>query len=738
MHFPGSGGSTIHAQFDKSTLWNLIPRVTVQESPHVASKLRPHQRDGVKFMYECVMGLRATSFYGCLLADEMGLGKTLQVIALIWTLIRQGPAGHPALKRAVVICPSSLVQNWEKEVQKWLGSERLRPLVVHGGTTSKEAKQKCADFKSSKLCPLLITSYELLRKYQDAIASAKPGLLVCDEAHRLKNCSGNKTIDALLGLECPRRILLTGTPVQNDLNEFYAMVDFANPSLLGPLAAFKRLYADPIQRSRDRDASEEEQEVGHARSLELQTRTRFCILRRTADINKKYLPTKSEFVVFCRLQPLQISLYEMFVKSTMVDALFSSSNTSATILSAIGILRKLCNHPRLVLSCLKETSLQPSSESPADDDWSLSGKLACLTELLQTAYMSSVPNAREKVVVVSNFTQTLDVIQELCMSQGWPWLRLDGSTEASTRQSLVDQFNSCYGEHFVFLLSSKAGGTGLNLIGASRLVLFDPDWNPATDAQAMARIWREGQLKPVIIYRLLSTGSIEEKIYQRQIMKGEVAAAVEECRGAQFGVDTGGRHFSREELRELFMLHLDTQCDTFDLLSRSDNQGAGEWKDYSGDVDDPGLQRAILSGVVTFVYKKKDQETTITPVCEPTFNACSVLEMCPKSGQTGELVSTKSLESGREAPWCESSQKDGPQTGSKVSTIVEDLDTNYFSARERIDEKAMSSFHPSQTGEDKTTSPLQPLEEASKGCTPGIIDFDSDYSQLEKECTFFD
>jgi SNF2 family DNA or RNA helicase len=138
-------------------------------------------------MYECVMGLRATSFYGCLLADEMGLGKTLQVIALIWTLIRQGPAGHPTLKRAVVICPSSLVQNWEKEVQKWLGSERLRPLVVHGGTTSKEAKQKCADFKSSKLCPLLITSYELLRKYQDAIASAKPGLLVCDEAHRLKN-----------------------------------------------------------------------------------------------------------------------------------------------------------------------------------------------------------------------------------------------------------------------------------------------------------------------------------------------------------------------------------------------------------------------------------------------------------------------------------------------------------------------------------------------------------------------
>jgi hypothetical protein len=192
--------------------------------------------------------------------------------------------------------------------------------------------------------------------------------------------------------------------------------------------------------------------------------------------------------------------------------------------------------------------------------------------------------------------------------------------------------------------------------------------------------------------------SIEEKIYQRQIMKGEVAAAVEEYRGAQFGVDTGGRHFSREELRELFMLHLDTQCDTFDLLSRSDNQGAGEWKDYSGDVDDPGLQRAILSGVVTFVYKKRDQETTIAPACEPTSNAYSVLEMCPKSSQTGELVSTKSLESGREAPWCESSQKDGPQTGSKVSTIVEDLDTNYFSMRERIHEEAMSSLHPSQTG----------------------------------------
>eukprot|EP01018_Ginkgo_biloba_P039576 Gb_22245 [translate_table: standard] len=171
---------------------------------YLNSKLRPHQREGVKFIFECVMGLRAQAFTGCLLADEMGDNIDMDIIPTVDQVSRV----QAEFKRALVVCPSSLVQNWGNEIRKWLGMERIKPLVVHGGTAAKEVKQQFTDFRSGNVHPLLITSYELLRKYVDLIMTAKPGLLVCDEAHRLKNCAGNKTIDALLALKCPRRILL--------------------------------------------------------------------------------------------------------------------------------------------------------------------------------------------------------------------------------------------------------------------------------------------------------------------------------------------------------------------------------------------------------------------------------------------------------------------------------------------------------------------------------------------------
>ncbi|KAH7423244.1 hypothetical protein KP509_12G046200 [Ceratopteris richardii] len=597
----------------------------VMVDPYLATKLRPHQREGVQFMYECIMGLRSPAFTGCLLADEMGLGKTVQVLALIWTLLQQssGHKSRASFKHIVVVCPSSLVENWGNEVRKWLGIERLKALLVHA-CSPKEAEQRFLDFKNSKMHPLLITSYELLRRHQELIASAKPGLLVCDEAHRLKNSAGNKTINALLALNCPRRVLLTGTPVQNDLNEFYAMVDFANPNLLGPLPAFKRLYSEPIELSRDRDASDEQKQIGQARFLELQGRTKFCILRRTAVVNSGYLPPKKEYLVFCRLQPLQISLYEAFLRSQFVTRLFLSDTSTANVLTAISVLRKLCNHPRLVSDDVPKRDLENSLKQcgygegleliKAHDGSAnqlstytqyakyLSGKLDCLCALLSTIFERS-SDQTEKVVVVSNFTKTLNLVQGLCDHKGWKWLRLDGGTLVGERQRLVDRFNSAFGGERVFLLSSKAGGMGLNLIGANRLILFDPDWNPATDAQAMARIWRDGQRKAVIIYRLFSTGSIEEKIYQRQLVKGEIAATVEDSVDSK-NKNNCGRYFSRDELRELFTLNSETHCDTFDLLSRRELSVDEQWQDCSVDVDDLALKEAVGCGVVSFVQRK--------------------------------------------------------------------------------------------------------------------------------------
>jgi hypothetical protein len=245
----------------------------------------------------------------------------------------------------------------------------------------------------------------------------------------------------------------------------------------------------------------------------------------------------------------------------------------------------------------------------------LGGKLAVVEQLLAAANEQTFGN-REKFVLVSNFTATLDLLGQLCGRKRWQYLRLDGKTSAANRQKMVDQFNSPYSKNiFIFLLSAKAGGVGINLVGASRLVMFDPDWNPATDQQAMARVWRDGQTRPVTIYRLLTTGTIEEKIFQRQLAKGALAAVLEDsgerdaaeeeeeeaeeeeaaaagaaAAGAAAAERRGGaaRQFSQTELRELFTLQADTLCDTADLLRRRGAlQGRGAAGGWANACDAP-------------------------------------------------------------------------------------------------------------------------------------------------------
>lgn len=197
----------------------------------------------------------------------------------------------------------------------------------------------------------------------------------------------------------------------------------------------------------------------------------------------------------------------------------------------------------------------PENYDPDSFTTDHSGKLQVLGDMLAHLHCKG-----DRVVLVSNYTQTLDLLQRLCENKGYEFMRLDGKTPTNKRQSLVDRFNDKYCKIFVFLLSSKAGGVGLNLIGASTLILFDIDWNPANDLQAMARVWRDGQKKTVHIYRLLTTGTIEEKIYQRQTAKQGLSGAVADAK------DSVKIEFSREELKDLFTLHENTLCLTHDLL----------------------------------------------------------------------------------------------------------------------------------------------------------------------------
>ena len=357
-----------------------------------------------------------------------------------------------------------------------------------------------------------------------------------------------------------RRVILSGTPIQNDLQEFYYIMDVVNPGIMGNLNAFKRIYEKPINQSRERNCKPSIREEGDARAKELSRRCNMFILRRKSDILIPYLPPKVEQVLFCRLSDVQIKLYHFFLESRSFMAEMMES--SAYAFSCIQLMGKLCNHPNLIYDKIREEFPEALDLFGEDFDPKIcnpifSGKFQAIDRILKVVRESGKDN---KVVVVSNFTKTLDVLEKLFKQRNYLFLRLDGSTDSSKRMKLVERFNSSHTPEFIFLLSSKAGGVGLNLIGGNRLILVDPDWNPATDEQAMARIWREGQPKPVWIYRMISTGTIEEKIYQRQMRKLALSRSIVDESMAE------KRNFTSDELKRLFELNLSTSSETHDLI----------------------------------------------------------------------------------------------------------------------------------------------------------------------------
>lgn len=544
------------------------PRVPVVIDPRLAKVLRPHQVEGVKFLYRCTTGLVDPKANGCIMADEMGLGKTLQCIALMWTLLRQSPdAGKSTIQKCVIACPSSLVKNWANELVKWLGKDAINPFAVDGKASKEELIQQLRQWAIASgravVRPVLIVSYETLRLYVGELKNTPIGLLLCDEGHRLKN-DESLTFTALNDLNVQKRVILSGTPIQNDLSEYFALLNFANPNYLGTKNEFRKRFELPILRGRDADGTDEDRKVGDERLSELLTMVNKFIIRRTNDILSKYLPRKYEHVVFCNLAPFQKNLYNLFIKSPEIQQLLRGKGSQP--LKAINILKKLCNHPDL----LDLPGDLPGSEGCFPDDYVpkdargrdrdvkswYSGKMAVLDRMLARIRQDT----NDKIVLISNYTQTLDVFEKLCRARQYGSLRLDGTMNVNKRQKLVDKFNDPEGSEFVFLLSSKAGGCGINLIGANRLVLFDPDWNPAADQQALARVWRDGQKKDCFVYRFIATGTIEEKIFQRQSHKQSLSSCVVDS------AEDVERHFSLDSLRELFQYQPKTTSDTHDTF----------------------------------------------------------------------------------------------------------------------------------------------------------------------------
>ncbi len=595
--------------------------------PSVYNKMRPHQKEGVQFLYKCVTESVMVQ-RGGILADDMGLGKSLQTIALLETLLKQGPQGVPIVKKALVVAPSSLLDNWRAEIRKWVGEASTVKAIILGASTAatskqeQEKKQTILDFKFGRLYNIGIISYETLRKYAGEL-SGSIDILVADEGHRIKSASGNKTIDALvLASKNSRRVLLSGTPLQNNLSELYAMCDYVRPGMLGSYASFQNVFAGPIEKSRDKNAKDEVKILGAARLEELKNMLAPFMLRRSADVNRAYLPRLSSYAVFCRPSDRQVSM----IKDILLRRWQSDMYVGDEALVLLGELRKVCGHPVLLdgkreeaptgaegtAACSADTAgckraIDDESASEASDatDPAASGKLETALGLIDRI----ISGMGERVVMVSQWTSMLSVLESAIKKRGFSTARLDGSTPVAKRQDIVNAFNN-NGIGQVFLLSTQAGGVGLNLIGANRLILYDSHWNPALDSQAMARIWRDGQTKPCYIYRMITAGTVEEKIYQRQMMKGELArccvmaeSTTLQAAKASKGKKEGGS-FTKDELKELFSIKVGVSCMTADQLQSSGTT-------YVDDVHaEDGVIREARCGElpISFVFNERAQD----------------------------------------------------------------------------------------------------------------------------------
>jgi DNA excision repair protein ERCC-6 len=360
---------------------------------------------------------------------------------------------------------------------------------------------------------VLVTTYRGLHTYIDELAPIEWGYTALDEGHQIRNRATDAS-KACKQLNTWHRIILSGTPVQNNLRELFSLFEFVYPGLLGAdLRDFSEHFEIPIREGHHRGASSLAIATGERCSKTLRETVKPYMLRRVKADVADSLPPKTEQVFFCKLSLQQENIYEAALDSPEVRRVFDNrGGRQADVFSAIDKLRKICNHPDLSYKSRAEIA-----------DWGnpdRSAKLQVLVELLRVSKRFG-----HKTLVFSQVLDILTIVERFLLTEGISFVRMDGRTPQAERQPLVDRFNHA-SDIDVFLLTPQTGGVGLNLTGADRVIIFDPSWNPATDRQAIERAWRLGQTKPVKIYRLLTPGTIEEKMYRKQLYKQFVSDRV--------------------------------------------------------------------------------------------------------------------------------------------------------------------------------------------------------------------
>tara|TARA_B100000925_G_scaffold9385_2_gene6793 strand:- start:38238 stop:40850 length:2613 start_codon:yes stop_codon:yes gene_type:complete len=450
----------------------LRPKSDPKAPKEFLATLRPYQQDG----FEWLQFLREQELGG-ILADDMGLGKTIQTLCHLHYEKESGRANLPSL----IVAPKSVVPNWEKEAKRFAPS--LNVLALQGGSRKKY-------YEVLSYTDLVVTSYPVLLRDAEELLSQPFHYVVLDEAHTIKNTTSQVTKVAYR-IDARHRLCLSGTPIENNLGELWSLFHFLMPGYLGSEDSFNRCYRTPIEKNRDEGLRKR-----------LAERVAPLMLRRTKSLVATDLPPKTEIVRTVELWPKQAELYEAVRAAVSREVheeieRFGMEKTKLLVLDALMKLRQVCNHPRL----LKLPSAQRAKSS---------AKMDLLMEWLPLMLEEG-----RRILIFSQFTGMLDLIEEALRKEGIRFLTLTG--QSKDRGKLCDDFQS--GKAPVFLISLRAGGTGLNLTLADTVIHFDPWWNPALEAQATDRAYRIGQQNPVFVYKLITAGTIEEKILLLQQKK---------------------------------------------------------------------------------------------------------------------------------------------------------------------------------------------------------------------------
>ncbi|KAF2244276.1 DNA repair and recombination protein RAD26 [Trematosphaeria pertusa] len=481
-----------------------------------------YQKTGVQWLWELY-----SQNVGGIIGDEMGLGKTIQAISFIAGLHYSKLLTKPV----IVVCPATVMKQWVNEFHRWWPALRVSILHTSGSgmldtrredrmeremelrsygeydaslTGAGKAAKKIVE-KVKRDGHVLITTYSGLQTYSEFLAPVDWETAILDEGHKIRNPNTSITIHCK-ELRTPNRIILSGTPMQNNLTELWSLFDFVFPMRLGTLVNFRNQFEFPIKRGGYANASNLEFETAMRCAETLKDAISPYLLQRFKVDVAADLPQKKEQVLFCKLTRQQREAYENFLHS---DDMRSIANGKRQMLFGVDYLRKICNHPDLTQH--KTLSKEPGYDYGAANK---SGKMQVVKELL-----SLWVKGGHKTLLFAQHRIMLDILQKFLDSlPNLNYRRMDGETPIKDRQDLVDEFNNDPDLH-VFLLTTKVGGLGVNLTGANRVIIYDPDWNPSTDIQARERSWRLGQKREVEIYRLMSAGTIEEKIYHRQIFK---------------------------------------------------------------------------------------------------------------------------------------------------------------------------------------------------------------------------